>query len=101
MHLPYDVEPSSQVAPILNDRKTWLTKQFGPRQWVTRVFLPVTPFGQVIQRVIAMIAAGWNPADKFWRSGDILGAIAIAISLITRVVLGRSRCERDASARLP
>jgi hypothetical protein len=57
--------------------------------------------GAVIQRVIAKIAAAWNPADKFWRSGDILGAIGIATSLITRVVLGRSRCERDASARLP
>ena len=64
-----------------------LVQHEGCSRWVeaSRISRAVT--GAVIQRVIANIAAAWNPADKFWRSGDILDAIGIATSLITRVVL--------------
>jgi len=46
------------------------------------------PFGPVIHRVIAKIATGRNPADNLWRSGNMLGAIGLATSLVTRVVHG-------------
>jgi hypothetical protein len=54
----------------------------------------------VIQRVIVKIAAGWNPADKFWRSGDILGAIGIAAGLITRVVHGVDLAVKETQLRI-
>ena len=60
----------------------------------------------MIQRVIAKIAAARNPADKFWRSGDILGAIGLGAGLITRIAhvvdlaeKGSMRIYRDTDRR--
>jgi hypothetical protein len=54
----------------------------------------------VIQRVIAKIAAGRNPADKFWRSGDFLGSIGVATGLITRVVHGVDLAVKETHLRI-
>ena len=78
-----------------NDREVRTLKHL----WAVRVFMLATPFGSVIHRGIAQIATGRNPADNFWRSGNMLGAIGLATSLIIRFVhKGRSGCERNASA---
>jgi hypothetical protein len=37
---------------------------------------------------VAKIATGNNPADNFWRQGNILGAIELETGLISRVVRG-------------
>jgi hypothetical protein len=39
---------------------------------------------------MAKIATGKNPADNFWRQGNMLGAIGLETGLISRVVRGTS-----------
>jgi hypothetical protein len=54
----------------------------------------------VIQRVIAKIATGKHPSDKFWRSGNILGAIRLATSVITRVMHGVDLAVNETHPRI-
>ena len=64
-----------------------LAAQFGPRLWSVRLVVLLTPTGPNIHRAVAKIATGSNPADNFWRSGNMLGAIEEA-GRIVRVVRG-------------
>jgi hypothetical protein len=59
---------------------------FGPRLWSVRALILVGPSGPVIYRAVAKIATGNNPADNFWRQGNMLGAIELESGLISRVV---------------
>jgi hypothetical protein len=48
----------------------------------------ITPDGPLIHRAVAKITTGHNPADNFWRAGNMLGAIDPANGRIARVVRG-------------
>jgi len=65
-----------------------LAELFGPRLWSVRALILVGPSGPVIHRAVAKIATGNNPADNFWRQGNMLGAIELETGLISRVVRG-------------
>jgi hypothetical protein len=65
-----------------------LAAMFGPRLWSVRVLILVGPSGPVIHRAVAKIATGNNPADNFWRHGNMLGAIDLDTGRIRRVVRG-------------
>ena len=65
-----------------------LIRLFGPRLWSIRVIVLVTPTGTLVRRAVAKIATGKNPADNFWRRGNMLGAINLAAGQIARVVQG-------------
>jgi hypothetical protein len=61
---------------------------YGPRLWSVRLLVFVRPAGPSIHRALAKIATGTNPADNFWRSGNMLGAIDLSTGQITGVVRG-------------
>jgi hypothetical protein len=65
-----------------------LTALFGPPLWSVRVLVLLTTTGPIIHRAVAKIATGLNPADNFWRRGNMIGAIDLATGQITRVVRG-------------
>jgi hypothetical protein len=67
-----------------------LVRLFGPRLWSMRVIVLVASTGPLIHRAVAKIATGQNPADNFWRNGNMLGAIDLATGRIARVVQGTS-----------
>ena len=71
------LEPDPDVAEL-----------FGSRLWSVRVLLLVTPDGPRIHSAVAKIPTGQNPADNFWRPGNMLGAIDQETGLVSRVVRG-------------
>ena len=70
------------------DGNARLARLFGPRLWSVRALVLAGPSGPVIHRAVAKIATGNNPADNFWRRGNMLGAIELETGLINRVVRG-------------
>ena len=64
--------------------------KFGPRLWSVRLILLLTADGPLIHHAAAKIATGANPADNFWRVGNMLGDIDLGTSRIRRVVRGES-----------
>ena len=44
--------------------------------------------GPIVHRAVAKVAVGRNPADNFWRPGNMIGAIEIETGQIERVVQG-------------
>ena len=65
-----------------------LCGKFGPALWSLRLVVLLTPAGPVIHRAVAKIATGANPADNFWRPGNMLGAVNLVAGVIERVVRG-------------
>ena len=65
-----------------------LARPFGPRLWSVRALVLSGQSGPVIHRAVAKIATGNNPADNFWRQGNMLGAIEIETGIISRAVRG-------------
>jgi len=65
-----------------------LARVFGPRLWSVRALVLAGQSGPVIHRAVAKIATGNNPADNFWRHGNMLGAIELETGIISRVVRG-------------
>ncbi|MBW4091129.1 MAG: hypothetical protein HIU82_08475 [Proteobacteria bacterium] len=65
-----------------------LERLFGPRLWSVRVLVLMTPDGPRVHRALAKIATGQNPADNFWRVGNLLGAIDPVTGQIVRTVQG-------------
>jgi hypothetical protein len=65
-----------------------LAALFGPRLWSVRVLVLLAETGPSIHRAVAKIATGTNPADNYWRSGNLLGAIELQSGTIVRVVSG-------------
>ena len=70
------------------DGNARLAELFGPRLWSVRALMLAGPSGPVIHRAVAKIATGNNPADNFWRHGNMLGAIELKTGIITRVLRG-------------
>jgi hypothetical protein len=68
-----------------------LATLFGPRLWSVRVLVFVRQSGPVIHRAVAKIATGTNPADNYWRSGNMLGAIDLSTGIIRRAVRGSGK----------
>jgi hypothetical protein len=65
-----------------------LAALFGPRLWSVRVLVLLGKAGPRIHRAVAKIATGTNPADNYWRPGNMLGAISLEDGTIWRVVTG-------------
>ena len=65
-----------------------LAALFGPRLWSVRVLVFLRRSGPTIHRAVAKIATGANPADNYWRTGNMLGAIELTSGIIQRVVRG-------------
>ena len=62
--------------------------KFGSRLWSVRVLVFIRPNGPQIHRAVAKIAAGDNPADNYWRPGNMLGAVDLSSGRIRGVVRG-------------
>ena len=54
-----------------------LAALFGPRLWSVRVLVLLGKTGPKLHCAVAKIATGDNPADNYWRRGNMLGAIAL------------------------
>jgi hypothetical protein len=65
-----------------------LAALFGPRLWSVRVLVLQAEAGPRVHRAVAKIATGSNPADNYWRRGNMLGAIDLETGGIFRVVSG-------------
>ncbi len=65
-----------------------LARLFGPRLWSVRVLVLLGPDGPLIHRAVVKIATGRNPADNFWRAGNLIGAIELGTGHIVRIVQG-------------
>jgi Sugar-transfer associated ATP-grasp len=65
-----------------------LAQSFGPRLWSVRVLVLVRPDRPIIHRALAKIATGANPADNYWRAGNMLAALDTTTGEIKRVVRG-------------
>jgi hypothetical protein len=65
-----------------------LAAAFGPRLWSVRVFVLQGKPAPRIHRATAKIATGSNPADNYWRQGNMLGAIDLDSGQILRTVCG-------------
>jgi hypothetical protein len=65
-----------------------LAALFGPRLWSVRVLVLQAEAGPRVHRAVAKIATGSNPADNYWRRGNMLGAIDLETGGISRVVSG-------------
>jgi len=65
-----------------------LSGLFGPRLWSVRLLVLLMADGPVIHRAVVKIATGDNPADNFWRHGNMVGAVDLASGDIGRVVQG-------------
>ena len=65
-----------------------LAERFGPRLWSVRALVLARPDGPIIHRALAKIPTGVNPADNYWRPGNMLGALDLDSGRITRAVRG-------------
>jgi hypothetical protein len=65
-----------------------LAALFGARLWSVRVFVTLGKAGPRIHRATAKIATGTNPADNYWRQGNMLGVIDLESGKILRSVCG-------------
>ena len=61
---------------------------FGNRLWSIRLLVLLTPDGPVLHRATAKIPTGSNPADNYWRPGNLLAALNPSTGQIGRVVTG-------------
>jgi hypothetical protein len=52
-----------------------LAVRFGPRLWSVRLLVFIRPTGPFIHRALVKIATGQNPADNYWRTGNMLAAL--------------------------
>ena len=65
-----------------------LARAFGLALWSARLIVLITASGPIVHRCVAKIATGTNPADNFWRPGNLLGNIDLKTGTITRAVRG-------------
>jgi hypothetical protein len=68
-----------------------LATLFGPPLWSVRVLVLLTATGPIIHRAVAKIATGRNPADNFWRRGNMIGAIDLTTGQINASCAARER----------
>jgi len=64
------------------------TTNFGPRLCSVRVVVHLTTAGASVHRAVLKLATGNNPADNFWRAGNMLGAVDVRSGRVQRVVAG-------------
>lgn len=67
---------------------------FGGRLWSVRMFVLLTPAGPILHRATAKIPTGSNPADNYWRKGNLLAALDPGTGRIERVVTGSAESFR-------
>jgi glutathione synthase/RimK-type ligase-like ATP-grasp enzyme len=65
-----------------------LAALFGPPLWSVRVLVLQGEAGPRVHRAVAKVTTGSNPADNYWRQGNMLGAIDLEAGGIFRVVCG-------------
>lgn len=65
-----------------------IASAYGDRLWSVRMLVLLTPTGPVVHRATAKIPTGVNPADNYWRHGNLLGALDLTRGSILRVVTG-------------
>lgn len=65
-----------------------IAERFEHRLWSLRLLVLLRPEGPHIHRAVAKIATGANPADNYWRSGNMLGAIDRSTGQIASCVRG-------------
>jgi hypothetical protein len=70
---------------------------FGDRLWSVRLLVLLTPAGPLLHRATAKIATGTNPADNYWRPGNLLGALDTGTGRIERAVTGYAETLRTVS----
>ncbi len=63
-----------------------VAQRFGNRLWSVRIFVLLTEYGPQITRAVCKIPAPGNPADNFWRSGNMIAAVDLSTGMIARVV---------------
>ena len=69
--------------------------RFGARLWAIRALVLRTADGPLIHRATAKIPTGQNPADNFWRAGNLLAALDPADGRLQRVVTGTADSFRE------
>ena len=67
---------------------------FGNRLWSIRLLVLLTPDGPVVHRATAKIPTGNNPADNYWRPGNMLASLDPSTGQIGRVVTGAAETFR-------
>lgn len=65
-----------------------IASAFGNRLWSARILVLLTGDGPQVHRAAAKIPTGANPADNYWRAGNLLSAVDIETGELRRVVLG-------------
>ncbi|MDE1905155.1 MAG: hypothetical protein KGH75_01710 [Rhodospirillales bacterium] len=65
-----------------------LVGRFGPRLWSVRALVLVGRDGPILHRALVKIATGTNPADNYWRPGNMAAAVDTMTGQITRAVSG-------------
>ena len=73
---------------------------FGDRLWSVRLIVLLTADGPRVHRAVAKVPVGDNPADNYWRSGNLIGAVDIETGEIRRAVRG-SGTELTVNPRHP
>lgn len=61
---------------------------FGDRLWSVRIVVMLTQDGPRVHRAAAKIPTGANPADNFWRTGNLLAAVDLGTGELRRVMRG-------------
>ncbi len=67
---------------------TGLADAFGDQLWSVRLLVLLTPEGAIIHRATAKVPVGDNPADNFWRPGNLLAALDRDTGGLDRVIRG-------------
>lgn len=61
---------------------------FGDRLWSVRIVVLLTNEGPQVHRAAAKVPTGANPADNYWRPGNLLAAVDLGSGELRRVVCG-------------
>ncbi|MBV8525658.1 MAG: hypothetical protein JOY71_26675, partial [Acetobacteraceae bacterium] len=61
---------------------------FGDRLWSVRIVVLLTGDGPLVHRAAAKIPTGTNPADNYWRPGNLLAAVDLGTGELRRAVRG-------------
>ena len=61
---------------------------FGDHLWSVRILVLLTGDGPQVHRAAAKIPTGVNPADNYWRAGNLLAAVDLGTGELRRVVRG-------------
>jgi hypothetical protein len=80
------LEPAAEIAAA-----------FGDRLWSIRFLIILTAAGPLLHRATTKIPTGTNPADNYWRPGNLLGALDSETGRIERVVTGSADTLRTVS----